>query len=145
MNSIKNISAKDTYSIRKEVLRKGIDLPFKFNGDLDKDTFHLGAYKDGFLVGVASFMKVNLDFFNGTQYQLRGMATLYKVRGLGFGKLLISEASNQLKQKGIAIIWCNAREVALKFYERNGFKIIGESFEIDKVGTHYKMYKKLNI
>ncbi|TYP96728.1 ribosomal protein S18 acetylase RimI-like enzyme [Tenacibaculum adriaticum] len=145
MKSIKNITAEETYSIRKEVLRKGIDLPYEFNGDFDKDTFHLGAYKNGELVGVVSFMRVKCDSLKGNQYQLRGMATLSKARGLGFGRLLINTATNELKKKEVDFIWCNAREVALKFYENNGFKILGDSFEIDKVGTHFKMYKNLNL
>jgi predicted GNAT family N-acyltransferase len=40
-------------------------------------------------------------------------------------------------------LWCNAREKAVKFYQNNGFEIIGEPFEIEKVGTHYVMFKKL--
>ena len=67
MIEIKNIRAQETYPIRLEVLRKGIDLPYKFNGDLDSDTFHLGAFKDGKLIAVSSFMKVKKSHFKGSQ------------------------------------------------------------------------------
>lgn len=140
---IKTISTEETYFIRKEVLRKGIDKPFKFEGDFDKHTFHLGAFKNDKLVGVATFMYISCNLLKGLQFQLRGMATLVDVRGEGYGKFLVDKASELLKNKHIDILWCNAREVAVEFYKKNGFKIIGDSFEIDQIGKHYKMYKEL--
>lgn len=143
MIKIKNISTQDTYEIRLIVLRKNIDLPYKFEGDDDKDTFHLGAFYQNELVGTATFMKNTIDSEVKEQYQLRGMATLPKVRGKGAGKLLIEEAKRIIKEKGISFLWCNARIEAVGFYESLNFKIIGEEFEVQKVGPHYKMVTKL--
>lgn len=143
MIKIKNISTQDTYEIRLTVLRKNIDLPYKFEGDNDKDTFHLGAFYQNELVGIATFMKNTIDSEVEEQYQLRGMATLPKVRGKGAGKLLIEEAKRIIKEKGISFLWCNARIEAVGFYESLNFKIIGEEFEVQKVGPHYKMVTKL--
>ncbi|OSY87678.1 hypothetical protein WH52_09595 [Tenacibaculum holothuriorum] len=140
MIKIKVIEAKDTYFIRKEVLRKGIDLPFKFNGDLDNNTFHLGAFLSNELVGIASFMKSGNEKFTENQYQLRGMATMNKARGKGVGKELMEFAIIILRNRSANILWCNAREVAVNFYKKQGFQILGNSFSIDKVGTHYIMY-----
>lgn len=143
MKSIKKITAEETYFIRKEVLRKGIKKPYQFDGDLDKETFHLGAFYNNELVGVATFMNRDCNLLKGNQYQLRGMATLTKVRGFGLGNLLIENATKLLIEKGNDVLWCNAREVALNFYLKNGFEISGKSFEIDEIGTHYRMYKHL--
>lgn len=144
MITIKTIPTEETYNLRKDVLRKNIDLPYKFNGDLDESTFHLGAFKENKLVGIVSFMKSSNDNIQGTQYQLRGMATLPEVRGEGFGNLLIKKGTEILQQKAIEFVWCNAREVALGFYQRNGFEIIDQSFDIERVGAHYKMVKEIN-
>ncbi len=144
MITIKTIPTEETYNLRKEVLRKNIDLPYKFNGDLDESTFHLGAFKENKLVGIVSFMKLSNDNIQGTQYQLRGMATLPEVRGEGFGNLLIKKGAEILQQKAIEFVWCNAREVALGFYQRNGFEIVGQSFDIEKIGVHYRMVKEIN-
>lgn len=141
MNSVKKISVELTYELRKEVLRKNIDLPYKFSGDLDETTFHLGAFKEEVLVGVVSFMKSPSNNMELAQYQLRGMATLPLVRGEGFGNLLISEGIKLVQEKEIETIWCNARKVAVGFYKKNGFKVEGTSFSIEKVGIHYKMKK----
>jgi len=143
LNSIKEISVEKIYTIRKSVLRENIDLPHKFNGDLEKDTFHLGAFKKEELVGIVSFMKTETKEIKGNQYQLRGMATLIKVRGEGFGNLLITAGVDILREKGINVVWCNAREKAIGFYKKNGFEIVGESFNIDKVGIHYKMKRNV--
>jgi predicted GNAT family N-acyltransferase len=144
MFQIKEISAEETYAIRLEMLRKGIDLPVEFSGDFDESTFHLGAFENDVLIGIASFMKTNNSSFSEEQYQLRGMAILLIVRGKGYGKAMLHEAFEELKRKKIPILWCNARVVALDFYQKLGFEIIGEPFDISQIGTHYKMYKRIN-
>lgn len=141
---IKNISAEETYIIRQSVLREGVDLPFKFDGDFNEETIHLGAFKNDRLVGIASLMKTEsnlLSFKN--QYQLRGMATINEVRGLGYGSQIIDEAISQLKTKKVDLIWCNAREIALDFYLKKGFEFIGNPFTISQIGRHFVMYKKI--
>ena len=58
--SIKLITAKDTYSVRHPVLRKGRpieDCAFE-NDDLES-TFHFGLFYNDTLVGVATFLKSN--------------------------------------------------------------------------------------
>lgn len=143
MVSVKKISTEETYFLRLEVLRKGIDLPHKFKEDFDVATFHLGVFEGEKLMSIGSFIKNELEALKGSQYQLRGMATLPEGRGKGYGKLLLDEASEELKTMSIEKLWCNAREEAVKFYEKSGFQIFGEEFMVNKVGPHYKMCRSL--
>ncbi|MBA6155451.1 GNAT family N-acetyltransferase [Tenacibaculum sp. S7007] len=143
MITVKEITAADTYKIRLEVLRKNIDLPYKFDGDFDKETFHLGGYYEEELVGIATFMKNDIESLKGSQYQLRGMATTTKARGKGLGKHIINKAVAILKEKQIDFLWCNARKEAVLFYEKLSFAKIGAEFIVEKVGPHYKMYTKI--
>jgi len=143
MIEIKNISAEETYAVRLEVLRKNIDLPYKFNGDLDTDTFHLGAFNKGELIAISSFMNVKNNHFKGTQYQLRGMATLEQYQGFGIGKLLIMEAEKILNSLNVDCLWCNARIIAVDFYKKQGFRTFEEKFNIPLIGDHFVMYKYL--
>ncbi|MDP3312422.1 GNAT family N-acetyltransferase [Lutibacter sp.] len=143
MITIKKITAQDTYPIRLEVLRKNIPLPFQFNGDLDDTTFHLGAFNNDKLISVSSYMKESNNLFNGSQYQLRGMATLVEYQGKGVGKLMLENAISIIEEKNIDFLWCNARISAVNFYEKLGFKTVGEIFQINYVGEHYAMVKKL--
>ncbi|MFD1294414.1 GNAT family N-acetyltransferase [Lutibacter holmesii] len=143
MINIKKISAEDTYAIRLEVLRENIPLPYKFNGDFDENTFHLGAFSNNKLIAVSSFMSMSKTEFKGLQYQLRGMATLQSFHGKGAGKLMVKKAVELLKANSIDVLWCNAREVAVPFYLKQGFTVVGELFDIEFVGPHYVMKKEL--
>ncbi len=143
MVQIKYITPEETLEIRKKILRKNMDLSSQFHGDMDKDTFHLGLFEDSKLVSIASFVKTANANFKGAQYQLRGMATLEDFQGNGHGKSLVLEAEKILKEKRIAIVWCNARVSAAHFYYKQGFKSIGQEFDIPQIGGHYVMFKKI--
>ena len=144
MIQIKKISAKETYPIRLAVLRKNIPLPHEFNGDFDEETFHLGAFENNKLIAVSSYMKASNANFKGTQYQLRGMATLSEYQGIGVGKLMIKEAFSILATLKINCLWCNARVSAINFYEKQGLQTFGEIFDVNHIGNHYVMFKYLN-
>ena len=140
---IKEITAEQTYELRKIELRKNMSLSSQFRGDLDEDTFHLGLFINNELVSIVSFMRSDYKEFTEKQFQLRGMATKENYQGKGFGKMLMTKSEELLKEKEVIIIWCNARIVALDFYKKQGFKIIGKEFDIPQIGGHFVMYKKL--
>jgi ribosomal protein S18 acetylase RimI-like enzyme len=144
MITIQQISAAETHPIRLEVLRKNIPLPHEFKGDLDNDTFHLGAFKNGTLIAVSSYMQENNKNFKGKGYQLRGMATLPQFQGLSAGKLMLEKATEIMKLKNTNYLWCNARLAAVDFYKKQGLQTYGELFDIQLVGPHYVMYKILD-
>ena len=140
---IEEITAEQTYGLRKKELRKNMSLSSKFRGDLDADTFHLGLFINNEIVSIVSFMRSDHKEFTEKQFQLRGMATKENYQGKGFGKMLITKSEELLKEKEVIIVWCNARIVALDFYKKQGFKIIGKEFDIPQIGGHFVMYKKL--
>jgi predicted GNAT family N-acyltransferase len=140
---VKIISAKDTYFVRLELLRNNSPISHEFSGDNDSDTFHLGVFSEGNIVSVSSYMKSSNNKFSGTQYQLRGMATTTSFQGKGCGKIMIKKAEAILKEKSIDIIWCNAREVALEFYQKQGFILVGSLFDIKYAGLHSVMFKNV--
>ncbi len=139
----KELSAEDTYPIRKAVLRDGMTLSHEMLGDHENETLHLGLFESDNLVCIASFMKASKDIFKGSQFQLRGMASANAAQGKGFGKLLLEEAELRLKNKGVDILWCNARTVAIDFYKKLGYQTLGTIFQVAQVGPHYLMFKKL--
>jgi len=47
----------------------------------------------------------------------------------------------ELKDRKVDLLWCDARKVALGFYEKMGFKILGDFYEIPIIGPHKLMYK----
>ncbi|MFB9055110.1 GNAT family N-acetyltransferase [Formosa undariae] len=143
--TLKQIDAQETYKVRLPVLRPGRPIEdCEFNNDSHIDTFHLGLYFNADLIGVVTFMKTNNEAFpESKQYQLRGMAILQDYQGLKYGDILVEAGDSLVKERQGILIWLNAREIAVKFYERNGFTISGNPFNIPSVGTHYMMYKTI--
>mgnify|MGYP003634857626 FL=1 len=143
--SIKIIDSKETHQVRHPVLRA--EKPVEscvFDGDDLNTTIHIGIFVKDKLIGVCSFFKNNHDLISeASQYQLRGMAILKAFQSFGFGKTILNYGELHLKNEGINTVWCNAREIAVSFYKKNGYQITGKPFNIETIGKHYIMYKKL--
>lgn len=127
---ISEITPEETRPLRLQVLRPGFTLEAVcFEEDIAPDSFHLGLFIKGELVCTASFFATrNLLFEASIQYQLRGMATHPDHRNKNAGKFLLEEGIRMLKKKNAELLWCNGRLVATSFYERLGFRLIGEEF-----------------
>lgn len=145
MQLIKEISALETFSVRQPVLRPGKNIETcHFEGDNLESTRHFGVFIDDELVGIASLFQSNSDLFEEKkQFQLRGMAILENFQKKGIGESLVNYAEENAKSRKGELIWFNAREIAIRFYEKLGYKIIGESFEIGDIGKHFIMFRIL--
>ncbi len=143
---IKIITAQETYIVRQPILRADRSIEdCKFEGDNLETTLHLGLFLNKTLVGVASFLNNNSQYFKDfSQFQLRGMAILIEHQKKGFGNLLLKEGELLLSNKKATRIWFNARETATLFYKKNGYSIVGKPFDIPYIGTHFVMTKKIN-
>lgn len=105
-----------------------------YPGDDNPANLHLGAFTpDGTLIGICSLFALD----DGS-YQLRGMAVDPQARGQGVGALLVEEAQ-RIAYRERRPLWCNARQVAVAFYERMGWRKEGERFDITGIGPHYVM------
>ena len=144
MTIIKKITAKETYSVRLPVLRKGKPIEScRFEGDDLETTRHFGLYLSQELVGIVSlFKKINPSFTEKNQYQIRGMAVLENHRKKDFGKALIVYCEEECSNQEVDLIWFNARVEAIGFYEKMGYLKKGIPFEIPDVGEHIVMFKK---
>lgn len=139
------ISTLETFAVRQPVLRPGKPIETcHFDGDDLPTTKHFGFFEDDVLLGIASVFEVqNPDFENANQLQLRGMAVVPNQQKKGIGEQLVKRCERHAIQNDYGLIWFNAREIAIGFYQKLGYQISGESFDIAGVGTHYKMFKKL--
>lgn len=145
MIQIKEILATDTYVVRNAVLRKGKPIETcLFPGDELPTTKHFGLFTDSLIGVISLFENKNPLFAASTQIQIRGMAVLEEFQGLGLGEKLMLNSEDFLISEEDILIWFNARESAVGFYKKLGYKTIGESFEIESIGRHYVMFKNLN-
>jgi GNAT superfamily N-acetyltransferase len=111
--------------------------------DIDErpDAMHFGAFDRERLVAVASVFKMStdkIDFEN--QYRLRAMASHPDYRGKNAGKAVVLAAIEECTLKNAGVLWCDARKVALGFYEKIGFQRIDEWYDIPPIGLHQFMY-----
>ena len=149
--SIEHITALQTIDLRTRILRPGQPIEVcHYPEDNLISTFHLGAYinlENGGRVIAANgtFMRdAHMHFPEAIiPYRLRGMATDHQYRGMGLGSLILQQGEMLLKVMNCDLLWFNAREIAFPFYEKNGFTIIGEMFDIPGAGPHKVMYKWL--
>ncbi|MBB6049469.1 GNAT family N-acetyltransferase [Armatimonas rosea] len=135
MFTIKETSADSLLALRWRVLRPGRpESTTHFPGDDLPTTRHFAALdQKGEVIGCASVLEAD------SRLQLRGMATAPEWQGKGVGRAVL-EAVHQYASHRALPLWCNARVSAVGFYEKNGWQVEGDRFEVPDVGPHYKMH-----
>ena len=154
--NVRRISAEQTHPLRMAVLRPGRpQSECEFPGDDDELTFHAGAELDGRIVSIASMypearpegatgdVEPGPDHAAGTAWRLRGMATEPDLRGSGAGRAALEACLAHAVDHGATLAWCNARTPAIGFYERLGWTVFGEEFDIPTAGPHFVMERSL--
>ena len=144
---IRPMTSLEVRPLRLEVLRAGmVNQTVHFDGDDDPTTIHLGAFdQDQNNVGVSTWMQRPFPLAEEHKaLQLRGMATAVNVQGQGIGAQLLVAGQTYGREVGAHLIWANARDAALNFYNRHGYSTVGEGF-IETVTQlpHHKVVKYL--
>ncbi len=140
------IKSNDCIDLRSRILRPRQPIELcHFAEDDFESTFHLGVLKNEKIISNGTFMQNTNPYFsdNKNVYRLRGVATDKQFQGQGCGRLILAKAEDILTEKKCEILWFNARESAFGFYEKCGYKKIGDMFDIAGVGPHKVMFKKL--
>ena len=144
---VRPMTSLEVRPLRLEVLRAGmVNQTVHFDGDDDPTTIHLGAFdQDQNNVGVSTWMQRPFPLAEEHKaLQLRGMATAVNVQGQGIGALLLVAGQSHGREIRAHLIWANARDAALNFYNRHGYSTVGEGF-IETVTQlpHHKVVKYL--
>lgn len=125
---IVEIDAAATHDLRRRVLRDGTPTDeVDFAEDHLPGVFHLGAFADGLLIGISTWVPRDFAGAPGA-VQLRGMATEPALRGHGVGGRLVAVGVARLAADGVPVVWARARDAALDFYLRHGFEVRGDGF-----------------
>jgi predicted GNAT family N-acyltransferase len=121
--------------IRTEVfvIEQKVENNLEFDG-LDIDCIHYLAVVDDNPAGTARWRETQIGC------KLERFAVLKEYRGIGVGDALLDSVLKEAKPLS-RTIYLNAQDVAVRFYEKNNFKIIGDSF-IEANIVHYKMIYK---
>ena len=143
MLSFKQIKADDVINIRHKVLKEGqpVEVCY-FEGDLDEGTKHFGAFKNSELVGVVTMMLKQTNTYKvHPVYRLTGLSILPEHQSAKIGKRLLHFAEENISRKGSVMIWCFARDYAVNFYKKNGYRLNVQQVVIPYMGSHRIMFK----
>lgn len=121
----------ETHDLRRRVLRDGTpSRQVALDIDERPGTYHLGVRDaGGRVVATSSWSPVPWPGDpDRAAVQLRMMATDPATRGSGHGRLLVEAGVERAFGAGAELVWANARDTAVGFYESAGFAIAGEGF-----------------
>ena len=135
---------EEIVDLRWTILRAGLPRETAlFDGDDEPTTYHIGAFDGDTLLACATFMRRPFD--QKPAWQLRGMAVSGERQRRGLGRAILESAERSLREEAYSnLLWCNARVPAAGFYERHGWRIVSEPFEVPTAGPHVKMLKEIS-
>jgi len=140
---IRSVALDETLALKQRVLRphQTIDeLRRECTGLADLACF--AAIEDGRVVGTAIVHREAAPWApdDTRALRLRSMATEEGRRGEGIGGAVLDAAIDHARLQGAGLLWCNARTPAVSFYERAGFRTLGEPWVDPAIGPHIAMF-----
>jgi len=128
------------YDLRWRILRAPWNQPKGSEQDeLEGQAIHIIAIDGDKIVGCG-----RANFNTEDEAQIRYMAVENQWQGKGIGKLILDELEKRVLEKGAKKIVLHARENVVRFYEKNGYKIIKESHTLFGEIKHFLMEKELS-
>ena len=129
---------KQMLELRNEILRRPLGLTFDPE-DLKKeqDDILIGAFEEEKMLGCCLLTKLD-----NKKVRLRQMAVQDNQQGKGIGATMMNFAENVARDHGYKCMVMHARDTAVGFYEKLGYKVTSEPFEEVTV-RHYMMEKPL--
>jgi GNAT superfamily N-acetyltransferase len=132
---VRQIPVAQTRPLRHAVLRPHESIEYLIAHE-SPDVFAAGAFDGGERLVAVGF--VGPEGEQGA-WRVRGMATAPEVRGRGAGSAILAALLEHARDRGATRVWCNARVRARSLYERAGFTVTSEEFDVTQIGPHYVM------
>ncbi|MEJ7609582.1 MAG: GNAT family N-acetyltransferase [Ferruginibacter sp.] len=129
---------KQMVQLRETVLRKPLGLSYsKEELEKEMDDTLIACMDDDDMLGCCILSKIDEETI-----RLRQMAVPDKLHGKGIGASIMNFAEVLAKDKGYRCMTMHARDSAIGFYEKFGYKIKGNQFREVNL-PHHIMEKKL--
>ncbi len=129
---------QEMVDLRRAILRKPLGIDFDQKElEREHEDILIGCFEDDKMEGCCLLTKVD-----DKTVRLRQMAVLSGLQGKGFGKALMQFAENLARDRGYKTLTMHARKTAVGFYEKQGYKVVGEEFQELNI-PHFIMEKEL--
>lgn len=140
---VRRAALAEILPLRHAELRPGLPRATAcFDGDDEPTTLHVGAFDGTDCIGCASWMCRRWQ--GEPAWQLRGMATRADRVRRGVGRAMLEAGERLLREvDDVRLAWCNARLAAVPFYERLGWQVVSDVFDVPTVGPHRVMTRRL--
>jgi predicted GNAT family N-acyltransferase len=109
--------------------------------DIEDQCFHLIAVNENNKVIAVA----RLQFNSNAEAQIRYMAVAREHEKKGIGRELINAMEKYAQNSSCKKIVLHAREPAIAFYQKLGYKVIEKSYLLFDEIQHFKMIKELDI
>lgn len=118
--------------LRYEIMRKPQGLTFS-NEELqnEKNDILIGAFDEDEILGCCILTKIDNDCT-----RLRQMAVQKNKQRMGIGESMMAFAEIIARDKGYKTLTMHARDTAIGFYEKYGYKIKGDAFTEVNINHH---------
>ena len=124
--------------LRTDILRKPLGLSFAPDElDMEKEDILIGAFDEDEMLACCMLTKADQNCL-----RLRQMAVQNNQQGKGIGASMMNFAEILSRDKGYKKLIMHARETAVGFYEKLGYKVVGDKFTEVTI-PHLVMEKKL--
>ncbi len=143
--TIRPISAEQTYPLRLRILRVGYpDADVNYPSDANPGAYHLGAFADDTLIGIASIYPEPMQSQAAKRgWRLRGMAVDTHWQRKGIGDALLEACFAHIDDHNGELFWCYGRTSAFPFYKKKGFQTEGSEWIDPMTGPHYVMWRTI--
>ena len=124
--------------LRNEILRKPLGLSLTADElAKEKEDILIGAFDEDDMLACCMLTKADNKCL-----RLRQMAVQNNLQGKGIGASMMHFAEILARDKGFKKLIMHSRATAIGFYEKLGYKVVGDGF-IEVTIPHYVMEKKL--
>ncbi len=130
---------KQYYDLRYRILRAPWGEPRGSEVDeIENQCFHILATSNEKTIGVG-----RLQINSAAEAQIRYMAVEKSYEGNGIGRMIANALEQEARNKNIDTIMLDAREPAVGFYQKLGYKIEKKSYVLFNEIQHFRMVKRL--
>lgn len=140
---LERVAVEETFGLRQRVLRPSLTVgEVETPGDRDADTAHvIVRLLGGEVVGTGTVIRQESPW-GEAGWRLRWMAVDVDHRRRGVGAHLLAALIEYAGARGGGILWCNARLLAVPFYERAGFVVRGQPWDDREAGSTVAMRRE---